>query len=255
MLRIINEPTAAAIAYGLDKKGGESQIIVYDLGGGTFDVSLLSIDDGVFEVLATAGDTHLGGEDFDNRVIDYFTKQYKKKTGTDVTKNLKALGKLKREVEKAKRTLSSQQSTRLEIESFEGGNDFSETLTRAKFEELNMDLFRKTMKPVEQVLKDANLKKEDIDEIVLVGGSTRIPKVQQLLKEYFGKEPSKGINPDEAVAYGAAVQGGILAGDESLGDVVLVDVNALTLGIETTGGVMTKLIPRNTVIPTRKSQM
>ena len=205
--------------------------------------------------MATAGDTHLGGEDFDNHVIAHFVKQYKKKTGTDVSKNLRALGKLKREVEKAKRTLSSQQSTRLEIESFENGNDFSETLTRAKFEELNMDLFRKTMKPVEQVLKDANLKKEDIDEIVLVGGSTRIPKVQQLLKEYFGKEPSKGINPDEAVAYGAAVQGGILAGDESLGDVVLVDVNALTLGIETTGGVMTKIIPRNTVIPTRKSQM
>ena len=255
VLRIINEPTAAAIAYGIYKKGGESQIIVYDLGGGTFDVSLLSIDDGVFEVLATAGDTHLGGEDFDNRVIDYLVKQYKKKTGTDVNSNLRALGKLKREAEKAKRTLSSQQSTRIEIEAFEGGNDFSETLTRAKFEELNMDLFRKTMKPVEQVLKDANLKKEDIDEIVLVGGSTRIPKVQQLLKEYFGKEPSKGINPDEAVAYGAAVQGGILAGDESLGDVVLVDVNALTLGIETTGGVMTKIIPRNTVIPTRKSQM
>ncbi|KAI0717757.1 heat shock protein 70 [Cerioporus squamosus] len=255
VLRIINEPTAAAIAYGLDKKGGESQIIVYDLGGGTFDVSLLSIDDGVFEVLATAGDTHLGGEDFDNRVIEYLVKQYKKKTGTDVTGNLRALGKLKREVEKAKRTLSSQQSTRIEIEAFENGNDFSETLTRAKFEELNMDLFRKTMKPVEQVLKDANLKKEDIDEVVLVGGSTRIPKVQQLLKEYFGKEPSKGINPDEAVAYGAAVQGGILAGDESLGDVVLVDVNALTLGIETTGGVMTKIIPRNTVIPTRKSQI
>lgn len=165
VLRIINEPTAAAIAYGLDKKGGESQIIVYDLGGGTFDVSLLSIDDGVFEVLATAGDTHLGGEDFDNRVIEYFTKLYKKKTGTDVSDNLRALGKLKREVEKAKRTLSSQQSTRIEIESFEGGNDFSETLTRAKFEELNLDLFRKTMKPVEQVLKDAGVKKEDVHEV------------------------------------------------------------------------------------------
>lgn len=169
VLRIINEPTAAAIAYGLDKKAdGESQIIVYDLGGGTFDVSLLSIDDGVFEVLATAGDTHLGGEDFDNRVMDYLSKQYKKKTGTDVGKNLKALGKLKREVEKAKRTLSSQQSTRIEIESFENGNDFSETLTRAKFEELNMDLFRKTMKPVEQVLKDSNLKKENIDEVCTI---------------------------------------------------------------------------------------
>ncbi|KAH9176195.1 heat shock protein 70 [Lactarius sanguifluus] len=257
ILRIINEPTAAAIAYGLDKKSkSESRIIVYDLGGGTFDVSLLSIDDGVFEVLATAGDTHLGGEDFDNRVIEYFVKQYKKKTGTDVSTNLRALGKLKREVEKAKRTLSSQQSTRLEIESFEEGNDFSETLTRAKFEELNLDLFRKTMKPVEQVLKDSGVKKEEIDEVVLVGGSTRIPKVQQLLKEFFGgKEPSKGINPDEAVAYGAAVQGGILSGEEGTEDIVLVDVAALTLGIETTGGVFTKLIPRNTVIPTRKSQI
>ncbi|KAF8622805.1 hypothetical protein AX15_006732 [Amanita polypyramis BW_CC] len=255
VLRIINEPTAAAIAYGLNKKKGESQIIVYDLGGGTFDVSLLSIDDGVFEVLATAGDTHLGGEDFDNRVMDYLIKSYKKKTGTNVTKNLRALGKLKREVEKAKRTLSSQQSVRIEIESFEDGNDFSETLTRAKFEELNMDLFRKTLKPVEQVLKDANVKKEDVDEVVLVGGSTRIPKVQQLLKDYFGKEPSKGINPDEAVAFGAAVQGGILSGAEATTGVVLVDVNPLTLGIETTGGVFTKLIPRNTVIPTRKSQI
>ena len=169
VLRIINEPTAAAIAYGLDKKGGESQIIVYDLGGGTFDVSLLSIDDGVFEVLATAGDTHLGGEDFDNRVIDHLVKLYKKKTGTDVSKNLRAMGKLKREVEKAKRTLSSQQSTRIEIESFEDGNDFSETLTRAKFEELNMDLFRKTMKPVEQVLKDAGIKKEDVNEVSFLG--------------------------------------------------------------------------------------
>ena len=179
VLRIINEPTAAAIAYGLDKKGGESQIIVYDLGGGTFDVSLLSIDDGVFEVLATAGDTHLGGEDFDNRVIDYLVKVYKKKTGTDVSKNLRAMGKLKREVEKAKRTLSSQQSTRIEIESFEDGNDFSETLTRAKFEELNMDLFRKTMKPVEQVLKDAGLKKEDVHEVIffvnlLFANSTKV---------------------------------------------------------------------------------
>ena len=165
ILRVMNEPTAAAIAYGLDKKGPESKVIVYDLGGGTFDVSLLSIEDQVFEVLATAGDTHLGGEDFDNRVIDYFVKSYEKKSGTDVGKNHRAPGKLKREVEKAKRTLSSQQSARIEIESFEGGNDFADTLTRAKFEELNMDLFRKTMKPVEQVLKDAKVKREEIDEV------------------------------------------------------------------------------------------
>ncbi|KAJ9118816.1 hypothetical protein QFC24_006015 [Naganishia onofrii] len=257
VLRIVNEPTAAAIAYGLDRTGkDETKIIVYDLGGGTFDVSLLSIEEGVFEVLATAGDTHLGGEDFDQRVMSYLIKQYKTKTGTDVSSNKKALGKLKREVEKAKRTLSSQMSTRIEIEAFENGNDLSETLTRAKFEELNMDLFRKTMKPVEQVLKDAGVKKEEIDDVVLVGGSTRIPKVQQLLKEYFGgKEPSKGINPDEAVAYGAAVQGGVLSGEESSSDILLIDVNPLTLGIETTGGVMTKLIPRNTVIPTKKSQI
>ncbi|WWC70964.1 chaperone DnaK [Kwoniella pini CBS 10737] len=257
VLRIVNEPTAAAIAYGLDRTGkAESQIIVYDLGGGTFDVSLLSIEDGVFEVLATAGDTHLGGEDFDNRVIDYLVKQYKRKTDVDVSKNKRAMGKLKREVEKAKRTLSSQMSTKIEIEAFEGGNDFAETLTRAKFEELNMDLFRKTMKPVEQVLKDAGVKKDEIDDIVLVGGSTRIPKVQQLLKEYFnGKEPSKGINPDEAVAYGAAVQGGILSGEEGSSGVLLIDVCPLTLGIETTGGVMTKLIGRNSVVPTKKSQI
>ena len=252
----MNEPTAAAIAYGLDKKEGESQIIVYDLGGGTFDVSLLSIDAGVFEVLATAGDTHLGGEDFDNRVSEYLLKQFKKKEDLDASKNKRSVGKLKREVERAKRTLSSQMSTRIEIESFFDGKDFSETLTRAKFEELNMDLFRRTLKPVEQVLKDAGVKKDEIDDVVLVGGSTRIPKVQQMLKEFFnGKEPSKGINPDEAVAWGAAVQGGVLSGDESLGGVVLIDVNPLTLGIETTGGVMTKLIPRNTVVPTKKSQI
>ncbi|GAA5825758.1 hypothetical protein JCM5353_001415 [Sporobolomyces roseus] len=257
VLRVVNEPTAAAIAYGLDKTGGERTIIVYDLGGGTFDVSLLSIDDGVFEVLSTAGDTHLGGEDFDNRVIDHFVKTWKRKhDGQDITKNLRTMGKLKREVEKAKRTLSSQMSTKVEVESFFDGQDLSETLTRAKFEELNMDLFRKTMKPVEQVLKDAGVKKEAVDDIVLVGGSTRIPRVQELLKEYFnGKEPTKGINPDEAVAYGAAVQGGILSGEEGLGDVVLIDVCPLTLGIETTGGVFTKLIPRNTVIPTKKSQI
>ncbi|KAK0707502.1 heat shock protein 70 family [Lasiosphaeris hirsuta] len=256
VLRIVNEPTAAAIAYGLDKTDGERQIIVYDLGGGTFDVSLLSIDNGVFEVLATAGDTHLGGEDFDQRIINYFAKTFNKNHGVDVTTDAKAMGKLKREAEKAKRTLSSQMATRIEIESFFDGKDFSETLTRAKFEELNNDLFKKTIKPVEQVLKDAKVSKSEIDDIVLVGGSTRIPKVVKLIEEYFnGKKASKGINPDEAVAFGAAVQGGVLSGEEGTEDVVLMDVNPLTLGIETTGGVMTKLIPRNTPIPTRKSQI
>lgn len=188
--------------------------------------------------------------------MEYFVKQYNKKNNTDIKKDLKAMGKLKREVEKAKRTLSSQMSTRIEIEAFHNGEDFSETLTRAKFEELNVDLFKKTLKPVEQVLKDAKVKKSEVDDIVLVGGSTRIPKVQALLEEFFaGKKASKGINPDEAVAFGAAVQGGVLSGDDSMVDVVLMDVNPLTLGIETTGGVMTKLIPRNTVIPTRKSQI
>ncbi|KAI8061518.1 heat shock protein 70 [Gilbertella persicaria] len=256
IIRILNEPTAAAIAYGLDKTDGEKNVLVYDLGGGTFDVSLLSIDDGIFEVLATAGDTHLGGEDFDARVIDHFVKVWKKKNGDDITTDLKAMSKLKREVENAKRALSSQMSVRIEIESFYKGKDFSETLTRAKFEELNNDLFRKTLKPVEQVIKDAGFTKDKVDEIVLVGGSTRIPKVQKLLEDYFnGKKPSKGINPDEAVAFGAAVQGGILSGEESSDKVLLLDVNPLTLGIETTGGVMTKLIPRNTVIPTKKSQI
>ncbi|KAG0083118.1 ATPase with role in protein import into the ER [Podila epicladia] len=256
VLRIVNEPTAAAIAYGLDKKDGERTILVYDLGGGTFDVSLLSIDDGVFEVLSTSGDTHLGGEDFDQRVIEHFVKTYKKKHNKDITTDLKTMGKLKREVEKAKRTLSSQMSVRIEIDSFHNGNDFSETLTRAKFEELNMDLFRKTIKPVEQVLKDAGLEKSDIQDIVLVGGSTRIPKVISLIEDFFGgKKASKGINPDEAVAYGAAVQGGVLSGESEASSILLLDVNPLTLGIETTGGVMTKLIGRNTGIPTKKSQI
>jgi heat shock protein 5 len=256
VLRIINEPTAAAIAYGLDKKEGEKNILVFDLGGGTFDVTLLTIDNGVFEVLSTNGDTHLGGEDFDQRVMEHFIKLYKKKTGKDIRKSNRAVQKLRREVEKAKRTLSSQHQARIEIESFYEGEDFSETLTRAKFEELNMDLFRSTMKPVQKVLDDADLQKNDVDEIVLVGGSTRIPKVQQLVKEFFnGKEPSRGINPDEAVAFGAAVQGGVLSGEEDTGDLVLLDVNPLTMGIETVGGVMTKLIPRNTVIPTKKSQI
>jgi len=255
-LRIINEPTAAAIAYGLDKKDGEKNILVFDLGGGTFDVSILTIDNGVFEVVATNGDTHLGGEDFDNRVMEHFIKLFKKKSGKDIRKDNRAVQKLRREVEKAKRTLSTQLNTKIEIESFFDGEDFSETLTRARFEELNIDLFRNTLKPVQKVLEDAGLKKTDINEIVLVGGSTRIPKVQQLVKEYFdGKEPSRGINPDEAVAYGAAVQGGVLSGEDVGGEVVLLDVNSLTMGIETVGGVMTKLIARNSVIPTKKSQI
>ncbi|KAL2707350.1 Endoplasmic reticulum chaperone BiP [Kluyveromyces marxianus] len=256
ILRIVNEPTAAAIAYGLDKTENEHQIIVYDLGGGTFDVSLLSIENGVFEVQATAGDTHLGGEDFDYKLVRHFAQLFQKKHNIDVTKNDKAMAKLKREAEKAKRSLSSQTSTRVEIDSFVDGIDFSETLTRAKFEELNLALFKKTLKPVEKVLKDAGLQKEDIDDIVLVGGSTRIPKVQNLLEKFFnGKKASKGINPDEAVAYGAAVQAGVLSGEEGVEDIVLLDVNALTLGIETTGGVMTPLIKRNTAIPTKKSQI
>ncbi len=256
VLRIVNEPTAAAIAYGLDKGDEEKQIIVYDLGGGTFDVSLLSIAGGAFEVLATAGDTHLGGEDFDYRVTRHLAKLFKKKHEIDISKNARAISRLKREVEKAKRTLSSQMSTRIEIDSFVDGIDFSETLTRAKFEELNIDLFKKTLKPVRQVLKDAKVKESEIDDVVLVGGSTRIPKVQELLEDFFkGKKVSKSINPDEAVAYGAAVQAGVLSGEEGVEDIVLIDVNPLTLGIETSGGVMTTLIKRNTPIPTKKSQI
>merc|ERR1719343_734642 len=258
VMRIINEPTAAAIAYGLDKKSGEKNILVFDLGGGTFDVSLLTIDNGVFEVIATSGDTHLGGEDFDNRIIQHLLKVFKRKHGSDPSKDKKAIQKLRREVERAKRSLSSQHQVRLEIEGLHDGIDFSETLTRARFEELCIDLFKKTLTPVQKVMDDSELKKSEIDEVVLVGGSTRIPKVQQLLKDFFnGKEPNKGINPDEAVAYGAAVQGGILSGEggEETKDILLLDATPLTLGIETVGGVMTKLIPRNTVIPTKKSQV
>lgn len=257
VMRIINEPTAAAIAFGVNKKSsGEKNVIVYDLGGGTFDVSLLTIDQGVFEVAATSGDTHLGGEDFDQKVMEHFIELYQKKTGKNIRSDNRAVQKLRREVERAKRVLSSQPSTTIEIDSFFEGEDFSETLTRTKFEDLNAELFRSTLKPVRKVLEDSGLKKDQIHDIVLVGGSTRIPKIKQLVQDFFdGKEPTSGINPDEAVAYGAAVQAGVLSGQDQTGHLLLLDVNPLTLGIETIGGVMSQLIGRNTVIPTRKSEI
>ena len=258
--RIINEPTAAAIAYGLDKKGsGERNILIFDLGGGTFDVSLLTIEDGIFEVKATAGDTHLGGEDFDSRMVNHFVQEFKKKNkGLDISSNPRALRRLRTACERAKRTLSAQASATIEIDALYEGIDFYTSITRALFENLNQDLFRGCLDPVEKVLRDSKIDKRSIHEVVLVGGSTRIPKIQQLLKDFFnGKEPSKSINPDEAVAYGAAVQAAILEGksDAKLDDLLLLDVAPLTLGLETAGGVMTALIPRNTTIPTKKSQV
>jgi len=260
VLRIINEPTAAAIAYGLDKKGkkGEQNILIFDLGGGTFDVSLLTIEDGIFEVKATAGDTHLGGEDFDNRMVNYFAQEFKKKHKKDLSENQRALRRLRTACERAKRTLSSTTQTSIEIDSLFDGIDFYSTITRAKFEELNIDLFRSCIDPVEKVLRDSKMDRGQIHEVVLVGGSTRIPKVQQLLQDFFnGKELNKSINPDEAVAYGAAVQAAILSGQggEKVSDLLLIDVTPLSLGLETAGGVMTVLIPRNTTIPTKKTQV
>jgi molecular chaperone DnaK len=255
--RIINEPTAAALAYGLDKQDENEKVLVYDLGGGTFDVSILELGDGVFEVLSTSGNNHLGGDDFDKKIMDYLTDEFKKENKIDLSNDKMAMQRIKDAAEKAKKDLSGVTTTQISLPFLSQGEDgplhLEVSLTRAKFEDLCHDLFESTLEPVRKAMKDAKLSKNDIDKVILVGGSTRIPKVQEIIKNELGKEPSKGVNPDEVVAMGAAIQGGVLTGD--VNDIVLLDVTPLSLGIETLGGVMTVLIPRNTTIPTSKSEV